>query len=262
MTAITGDSLLAVAGILGVQTFPAALAVAPKYDHIDAWRIAHDETMSELSAGGILDQYGDVADELAAALRILARPDRQLAVRIYAPDGVRRVCLARRGLDHALAVRTGDDFDVRLVWGGDDHAALARPILAALGAAEAADVPVFGAESAELRERLDEARGTAEFSDLAFHFGAAERDAVAFGMAMASCHTRAEITAYHHDNAVAVRAPAAVAVYDTARGRVVAGPTRTADHRTWSTFAPGTDHRLTQGISALIGALPGERWMP
>ncbi|MEU7628744.1 ESX secretion-associated protein EspG [Nocardia sp. NPDC049220] len=262
MTTVTNDGLLTVAELLGVQTFPVALAVVQPHDHIDAWRTARREARAMLIGSGVIDDYGDVDAELAGALHVLARPDRQLVARVHRPDGTRRVCLARRGLEHAVAVRSGNEFDIRQVWGDEDHAVLARPLLAALGPGAAAGITAFGGLAGRLRERMDAAHSSGDFIDIAFHFGCAEREAVEFGMAMAGCHTHAEIAAYHHRDGSAIRIAAAVAVYDTARGRIVAAPTQTGDGQFWTTFAPGTDHRVTQSISALIGLLPGERWMP
>ncbi|MGO4615831.1 ESX secretion-associated protein EspG [Nocardia sp. 2YAB30] len=262
MTTVTNDGLLTVSELLGVQTFPAVLAVVQRHDRIETWRAAREEARSTLASTGVIDDYGDVDAELAAALHVFARPDRQLVARVHRSDGVRRVCLARRGREHAVAFRAADEFDIRSVWGDEDHAVLARPFLSALGPSTPAGIAAFGGLAGQLRERMDAARTSGDFTDIAFHFGRAEREAVAFGMAMAGCHTHTEIAAYHHRDGVATRTAAAVAVYDTARGRIVAAPTRTADYQTWFTFAPGTDHRVTQSISALIGLLPGERWMP
>ncbi|MFI9508652.1 ESX secretion-associated protein EspG [Nocardia sp. NPDC052566] len=261
MTVLTLDGLLAVADVLGVQTFPVVLTVVPKHDHIDTRDRARRAALDQLAADRVIDQYGDVDEELAVAVRTLARPDRELVARIYAPDGLRRVCLARRGLAHVVAERTGDDFDVRTVWGEEDPAVLVRPLLAALGFREPIELAPFTVPSDTMCARLDAARTSSEFADLAYHFGLAERDSVEFGMAMANCHTHAEIAAYRHDDGVTRRSAAGVAVYDTDRGRLVAGPGRTVEGQRWSTFAPGTDHRLAQAISALIASLPGERWM-
>ncbi|MFQ6395294.1 ESX secretion-associated protein EspG [Nocardia sp. KC 131] len=258
---MTSNGLLTVAELLGVQTFPVVLAVVQPHDRIDTWRTVRQEARAGLVGAGVIDDFGDVDTGLAAALHVLARPDRQLVARIHRPDGVRRVCLARRGLEHAVAFRVGDEFDIRSIWGDENPAALARPFLSALGPGTPAGIAAFGGIADQLRERMDTARGSGDFIDLAFHFGLAEREAVEFGMAMAGCQSHAEIAAYHHRDGVAARTAAAVAVYDTTHGRIVAGPTRTTDGRTWSTFASGTDHRVTQSISALIGFLPGERWM-
>jgi hypothetical protein len=148
------------------------------------------------------------------------------------------------------------------MWADEDPELLARPILGALGARPAAELAGFSAPSRQLRTRLDEAEFSSDYTQVAYDLGIEERDAIHFGMAMARRVGHAEIVAVHHDNGITTQSAAAVAVYDTELGRIVAGPSLAADHETWSTFAPGSDHRVTQAIAALIGSMPGGRWMP
>jgi hypothetical protein len=259
MTTVTNDGLLAVSDLLGVQTLPLVLGVGPQQDSVEAWNAARHDAMAGLRSAGLVDNYDDVAPELADALRILAQPERELAARIYTESGVRQVCLARRGTQHALASRTGDAFEVRMTWADDDAVALARPVL---DACPPAAIPSVSAPVDELRERLDAAAGSSDYTQILYGLGVETRDAIEFGLAMSSCHAHAEIVAYDYDDGMTTRTSGAVAVYDTSRGRIAASPGAAPDLRVWSTFTPGTDHRIAQAISALIGSLPGGRWMP
>ncbi|MGY4102262.1 ESX secretion-associated protein EspG [Nocardia sp. R16R-3T] len=267
MTTMTNDGLLAVAQRLGVQTLPIVLSVGPQQDSYDAWVEAQQRAVTELVGTGVLDAEGEVESELADAMFTLAQPDRELVARIYATApgataAVTRICLARRGEQHALAVRTGDTFDVRTVWADGSGDALVRPLLAALGSGKPAEVVNFSALSTELGERLAAAQTSEDYADAVYALGVAGRDATAYGLAFASCHAFAEIVAYAHLDGTTTRPPGAVAVYDTGRGRIVAAPGIAADQQVWSTVTPGTDHRIAQAISALIESLPGGRWLP
>lgn len=262
MTTMTNDGLLAVSDLLGVQTLPLVLGVGPRQDSVDAWRIARDRAIADLRAAGLVDTYDDVAADLTDALFILANPERELAVRIYTESGIRQVCVARAGARHAVATRAGDTFDVGTVWCDGGGRALAQPVLEALGRAPAADIPSISAPVEELREMLDEATRSSDFSDIFYARGADEREAIEFGLAMSSCHAYAEIVAYAYDDGVTTRTSGAVAIYDTSRGRIAASPGTAPDLRVWSTFTPGTDHRIAEAISALVETLPGGRWMP
>ncbi|MEV6135814.1 ESX secretion-associated protein EspG [Nocardia sp. NPDC051990] len=262
MTTVTNDGLLAVSDLLGVQTLPLVLGVGPQQDSVEAWNAAREDALADLRGAGLVDKYDDVAPELADALRILAKPERELAARVYTESGVRQVCLARRGSEHALASRTGDAFEVRTTWADDDATALARPVLDALGLCPPAAIPSVSAPVDELRERLDAATGSSDYTQILYGLGVDTRDAIEFGLAMSSCHAHAEIVAYAYDDGTTTRTSGAVAVYDTSRGRIVASPGAAPDLRVWSTFTPGTDHRIAQAISALIESLPGGRWMP
>ncbi|MET8650207.1 MULTISPECIES: ESX secretion-associated protein EspG [Nocardia] len=259
---MTNDALLAVSNVLGVQTLPSVLAVGPRQDSVAEWEAAQHHALGELRGAGLLDRYDEVDSELATALLVLAQPERELVARVHAEDGMRRVCLARRGAQHALATRIGDVFDIHTTWGDEDAHALARPVLAALGPCPPAEVVSFSALSDELRERFDGATDAGDYTQAVYSVGVAERDAIEYGLALASCRAHAEIVAYSSVDGSSTRSSGAVAVYDTSRGRIVASPGAAADLRVWSTFTPGTDHRVAQAIAALIESLPGGRWMP
>ncbi|MGW0054437.1 ESX secretion-associated protein EspG [Nocardia nova] len=262
MATLTNDAVLAVAELLGVQTLPLVLEVGPRQDSIDAFTAARAEALRGLRGAGLVDRYDDVESELGAALSILARPESELAARIVTVAGVHRVSVVRRGAGHAVAVRTGDRIDVRTIWADDDGAALARPVLEVLGPAGPADIASFSAATDELAQRLDHATAATEFAEALYGLDVAERAAIEFGMALSQCHAHAEIVAYLHADGITTRSSGAAAVYDTARGRIAASPGIASDQRMWTTFTPGSDHRVAQAITALIGTLPGGRWMP
>ncbi|MGW5142101.1 ESX secretion-associated protein EspG [Nocardia beijingensis] len=262
MTSLTNDALLVVAERLGVQTLPLVLSVAPRQDSIEEYRAARERALSGLIGAGLLDAEGEVESDLAAALFVLAQPDRELVARVYTEDGARRFCLARRGERHALAVRSGDSFDVTSIWADGSDASLARPLLAALGACEPAQIAGFSALASELADRMDAAEGSGDYADAMYALGVGERDAAVLGLAFGSCRAYAEIVAYAHQDGLTRRAPGAVAVYDTGRGRIVAAPMVAPDQRIWSTVTTGTDHRVTQAVATLLEGLPGGRWLP
>ncbi|MFG1794386.1 ESX secretion-associated protein EspG [Nocardia sp. NPDC049149] len=258
---MTNDGLLAIADHVGVQTLPLVLAVGPQQDSFDEWTAAQQAAKSSLLSSGLIDAYGEVEPDLGMALHTLAQPDCELVARIFAGDKPIRVCLARRGGQHALAIRTGDDFDIRTIWCDGSGATLAKPVLEVLGPAVPADVVNFSAPSDALSERLAAATTSADFADAMYALGVADRDVAGYGLAFASCHTYAEIVVCVHVDGVTTRPPGAVAIYDTGRGRIVAAPGIAQDQQRWSTVTPGTDHRIAQAISGLVETLPGGRWL-
>ncbi|MGF6889168.1 hypothetical protein ABIA39_008546 [Nocardia sp. GAS34] len=263
MTTLTTDDLLVLADRLGVQTLPLVLSVGPRQDSFDDWAVAQRRAMLSLVGVGVVDADGEVDPELAAALHTLAQPERELVARVFTGEpGSTRICLARRGEQHALAVRAGDTFDIRPVWSGDSGAAVLRPMLDALGPCPPAEVTAFSVVSADLAERLDRAETSTDYTDAVYALGVAERDATVYGLAFASCRAYAEIVVYAHLDGVTTRPPGAVVIYDTGHGRIVAAPGAAPDQQIWSTVTPGTDHRIAQAIAALIESLPGGRWLP
>ncbi|WP_280395737.1 ESX secretion-associated protein EspG, partial [Nocardia brasiliensis] len=152
MTVLTNDALLAVADRAGVQTLPLALAVGPQQDSFEEWQRAQESAVATLIDDGLIDAHGEVDPELADVLFTLAHPEQELAARIYTGNGSRRVCVVRRAHMHAVAVRSGDDFDVRPVWTDGSAADLVRPVLAAMDACPPAEIPNFSVPAAELAE--------------------------------------------------------------------------------------------------------------
>ncbi|MGF6882696.1 hypothetical protein ABIA39_001638 [Nocardia sp. GAS34] len=260
MTTMSSDVLMVAADLLEIPTLPVVLALEPHHETIAEARAAYEAGLDTLRGHGLVDEYGGVTSDVASALYTLAQPERQLVARSFGPAGIRRMCLARRGGNHALAVREEDSVDIREIWCDDDPSTLARIVGRFVGRLPAADIPVLCAPAADIAERLDTALDSADLTDVAYHFGATGQEAVHFGSAMSTCHSHTEIVCYGEDAAAVV---GAVAVYDTDRGRIVAAPdSPPGDPRTWTTLTSGSDHRLAQAISNMIEALPGGRWMP
>ncbi|MDO3647284.1 ESX secretion-associated protein EspG [Nocardia mangyaensis] len=262
MTTLTNDSLLAVADRLGVQTLPLVLAVGPQQDTFEAWQAARDAAVAELAATGIFDTYGDVEPGLADAMHILAQPDAELVARSYGDDDRRRICLARRGAGHAGAVRTGSTFDITTSTIDGSDRELTRLLLAALPPCAPAEIAGVSVAADELASRLDAAETTSQYVDAMYALGIDAHQATVLGAAFGTCRGYTEIVAVVHHNGLTTRAPGAVAVYDTARGRIVVAPSTAPDGQLWSTMTPGTDHRLTQAVGALLEGLPGGGWRP
>ncbi|GGK57497.1 ESX secretion-associated protein EspG [Nocardia camponoti] len=260
MIALTNDTVLAVADQLRVQTLPLVLGIGPRQDTIEAWQAARADAIADLRQRGLIDDYGDVATDLADALHILSQPAAELSARYYSGIEKRRISLVRRGIQHANAIRTGDDVRVATISIDGAVADLARVLLTELPTCGPADVASVSVQADELAGRLTEANTTADYSDAMYALGVAAHDATAIGAAMGSCHAYTEIVATTHRDGRSTQAPGAVAVYDTARGRVVIAPMTAPDGRLWSTISPGTDHRVTQAIGALLEGLPGGRW--
>ncbi|MFE2995122.1 ESX secretion-associated protein EspG [Nocardia sp. NPDC059246] len=261
MTTLTNDGVIALAGHLGVQTLPLVLSIGPQQDCYQEWEQAQELARADLRARRIVDAHGDVDTDTATALFVLAQPDRELAMRVHTADGPIRVCVTRRAEDHAVAIRRGDTLDIHPLWSDGSGASLARPLLDALGSCPPADLAAFSAESADLAERLDTATTSADYASTVYNLGVPDTDATTYGLALSATHAYAEIVAYAYADGLTDRSPGAVAVYDTARGRIVAAPGVAPDQQLWSTLTPGSDHRIAQSISTLIDSLPGGRWL-
>ena len=71
----------------------------------------------------------------------------------------------------------------------------------------------------------------------------------------------AEIVYYalDDDEDLIARSPAAVGVFYTKRGRIVAGPSVSPAGQLWTTLKAGSDHAISQAIGQLV-ELSGGRW--
>jgi hypothetical protein len=257
---LTDDELQVLAERAGVGDFPTVLAVRPRHRTTDALDAVFDRATQALATRGLIVD-GSVTTDLASLVRALHRPDRELAMRIVTPDGIARVSMVRRGSLAMLARRVGDEFVLRAVAHGAELRAVTQALLAELPRVEPARIEPVGAPLEAMTECLDEADDGPRLADRIRALGAEPRAAMLLGAALASRQAFAEIV-YHplaRDEGRISRCPAAVAVFYTKRGRIVAAPSASPSGELWITLKPGSDHMISQAIGQLIG-LSSERW--
>ena len=125
-----------------------------------------------------------------------------------------------------LARRVGDDIGVKPLGSGDDVRTAASALLAELPRAKAADVAPVGAPLQEMSERLSGTHDPVALADRIRALGADPQAALMLGVALGSRQAYAEIVYYAlaDDEGKISRGPAAVAVFYTKRGRIIAAP--------------------------------------
>jgi hypothetical protein len=260
---LTDDELQVVAARMGVDDFPTVLGVRPRHGHVDALQAAFDAAARALAGRGLLCE-GILAPDLAALLAALGRPDRQLAMRVVTPggiDGIARISMVRRGALGVLARRVGNEFVLR----GDEHraglVAATQVLIAELPRMDSARIEPVGAPLVAMTECLDETGDPTALADGIRALGAEPRAALLLGSALGSRLAFAEITysALAGDEDRISRCPAAVAVFYTRRGRIVAAPSISPAGERWVTLKSGSDHAIAQAIGQLI-ELSTERW--
>jgi EspG family len=257
---LTDDELQVVAERASVGDFPTVLAVRPRHGNIDTLDAAFDRATQALVARGLIVD-GSVAPDLVSLVRALHRPDRELAMRVVTPDGIARVSMARRGSLSVLARRIGNEFVLHTVAHGAELRAAAQALLTELPRVEPARIEPVGAPLEAMTECLNEADDAPRLADRIRALGVEPRAAMLLGSALASRVAFAEIV-YRPlacDEDRISRYPAAVAVFYTKRGRIVAAPSASPTGELWITFKAGSDHMISQAIGQLIGLSP-ERW--
>jgi hypothetical protein len=250
--ALSIDELQAVALRVGVRDLPTVLDVRLCYATIDVRDAALDRAARGLVSRNLIND-GTVNPVLVSMLQTLQRPDREVAMRFATPDGTARISAVRRGSLCLLARRVGDGVALQIIGHGLDVHAVASALLAELPKTRAADVQPVGAPLQEMSERLCGTHDPAVLADQIRAVGAEPHAAMLLGAALGSREAFGEIVYYAlaEDEGRISRAPGAVAVIYTKRGRIIAAPSLSPAGQLWTTLKPGTDHAFRQAIGQL-----------
>jgi hypothetical protein len=257
---LTDDELQVVASRTDVGDFPTVLAVRPRHGNTHALHAALDRATGALMARGLITD-GLVAPDLASLVRALHRPDRELAMRVVTPDGITRVSAVRHGSLGVLARRVGNEFVLRTIGNDAGLREATHALLAELPRMQPAPIDLVGAPLDDMTECLDGGGLGPQLADRIHALGTERRSAMLLGSALSSRLAFAEIVYYPlaSDEGRISRSPAAVAVFYTKRGRIVAAPSASPTGQLWTTLKTGSDHTIAQAIGQLI-ELSTERW--
>ncbi|MDL9936715.1 ESX secretion-associated protein EspG [Gordonia sp. ABSL1-1] len=244
---------------LDVQTWPVVLDV-------EGIVVPPDTSTADSAAAAdvLIARSGMIADDEPSSwtrtvVDVLSRPDRELELRTYNDAGVVRQCVARRGGVHVLASRVADTIDIRIV-DVADTGALAAVVCSRFVDQKPCPVRGFSYPSAALIDRLGRCAAGVETTDALYAMGASAADATLISAALRGCRARTEIVAVAHDDGSLTQSSGAVAIFDTDRGRLIAGPGKALDGQVWTTLSPGSGHRIGQAVALLVETLPDGRW--
>jgi len=257
---LTDDELQVVALRAGVGDFPTVLAIGPRHGRTDEQDAAFDRATRALMARRLVTD-GLVAPDLTSLVRALHRPDRELAVRVVAPVGITRISVIRQGSIGVLAHRVNNELVLRTVGNGGGLREATHALLAELPRMQPASVDPVGAPLETMTDCIDGDRDGSRLADRIRAMGTEPRAAMLLASALSSRLAFAEIVynSLASDEGRISRSPAAVAVFYTKRGRIVAAPSDSPSGELWTTLKTGSDHTITQAIGQLIELSP-ERW--
>lgn len=257
---LTDDELQVVGERVGVQGFPTVLNVRPRYERVDALEAALDGATRSLVARGLIVD-GEIDPDLVPMLRALRRPDRELAMRLVTPDGIARVCVIRCGALGVTARRVGDKISLQMADGAAGLTWATQALIGALPGAQAAQISPVGAPTETVTRNLIGTHDARMLADRVRALGAEPRTAMILGATLSSRMAFAEIVHYAlcHDQDRITRRPAAVGVFYTKKGRIVAAPSASPSGQLWTTLKPGSDHSIGQAISQLV-ELSTDQW--
>lgn len=256
----SADELAAMTLRTGGPGSRAVLGLRPQHPTVQLRDAARNRAVDALTARGVITD--DVVEpEVVTVFGALQRPDRELVMRLVTPAGIGRFGIVRRGALCVLGRRVSERIDVRVLGTNLTLSEATATLLGELPSAGPAAIDPVGAPLPELTEALSRSHDPLVLADRIRALGAAQRAAALLGTTLGARQAFAEIvySALVHGDDLIARAPAAVAVLYTARGRVVAVPSTSPSGQLWSTLKPGSDQVFGQAISQLV-ELSGNRW--
>lgn len=236
--------------LVGIEHLPVALGRGPQSPDVESWTASITAARSELARRGLLEPSGRVADELEELLDTLGKPAHEIAARRICDAGMGRLCLVtgRRG-GKVYAGRSPGGADSAITLGRtESHAASLRTFLGEHAPASLAPV---NARLRELQEGLASAEGFAGCAHALENCGIGSTSAGVIAEVLTTATAFTEVVAIVHTVGTASDTPAAMVVYDSPTGRVVATPHAAPDGELWVAFAPGTWDRIARGLTAL-----------
>jgi hypothetical protein len=236
------------------------LGLRPRHATVQARDDARNRAVHTLTRRGVIAD-GVVEPEVATVFGALQRPDRELMMRWVTPDGIGRFSVVRRGSLCVGARRLGEQLDVRVLGSNVTLSDSTATLLGELPKSGPAAIEPIGAPLSEMSEALSVSHDPLVLADRIRALGTSQRAAALLGATLGARRAFAEIVynALVDGDDLTVRAPAAVAVLYTTRGRVMAVPSTSPSGQLWSTLKPGTDQVFGQAISQLA-ELSGHRW--
>ena len=255
----TTEGLWLLQALCGIETLPAVLLTRPYIADVGPPR-AHPGIATLVQAGAVLaGEDPEVHPQIRAWLETLGAPDVVLGAMIERrpPTGDcqhLRVAIARRGAMTVAAARHADEVTVENLGAVPSVRALLARLLPLCGPdTTPADFDAVMVPTADLLDGLTQAvRGEHTPKVALGRLGlSAEQQRI---VTAAADHPLMEMSlaVIRHDTTGEQVGLAAVAVTDTAEGRVVTGPVRSESGQWWTMIAPGT---LAAGAAAVTNLL-------
>lgn len=261
------DEMLLLQKLLRVSTLPDVLEIRPPSDYFtnDGAAAAQSEAAESLNEKGVV--AGDEVVEAAVTswIRVLQRPDIELAARIWRDGAQLGISICRRGAQHVVAMRYEDLLTIQSLDDTTEVTSVAQvvaPILSALGEARVAEFESVNLVTSQAVEIDKKVSAGGEYLRELVLAGVSDTSARFLADALADRPSvwRSEIVAIEYVPGKQVLSRSAVGVFDTPMGRIVAAPSLALDGTLWSTLAPGTNGRIVKSVELVVESLPARSW--
>ena len=257
---VDADSLLYLQRHLELDSFPLVLGLYPRtFGDIQLDKAADADAVSFLRGVGLINEAGEVDEDLQSWLQVLHFPDAEIAVRVVREaDGsdVMRTCIARRDKKVIAVLRWGEHITIQPIQRTADE--IAAALWQVLGPAETVSFAGFG--STLQRFAAVQQRVGAGTLDLQSGFRSVGADPISAGVvaqALAGPYSTSEIVATVTVAGKVCTTPA-LAVLDTVAGRLLSAPRRDGREVEVS-IRPGGERDFFESVSALL-ELTDESW--
>lgn len=253
------DEVLTLNSRLGIDTTPEVLALWPTQPTIEELERAHDACARALTERELIVD-GEIDDDLAHALTVMRRPERDLSIRVITGPEMLRAGVVRHGHTHVVATRRGDTVKVR-AFEADSPDRVAAEVCRLLPRAVELRCEAVRAPMIDVAEKLAEIKDATALTDELYGLGAESRSAQMLAGVLADYAAAVEIRAAsldpHSDRSRTV--DGAVAVFYSERGSVLSAPSISPDGQLWCSIKGGSGHRIEQAVAQLMSLLP-EGW--
>lgn len=256
--------------LLGISEYPKALQVELPVSSLaditeEAITRAEAEARVSLSEQSVIAGNDVIDPTINSWLRVLRRPDIELSTRLWRQHAYLLVSVLRRGPEHLLVMRYGDNITLQPLNDGTPITAVSQliaPVLDILGHGDTASFEPINLLVAQAKEINDRVAAGAEMYDELIVAGASPESAqfLATHLADPDKMWRAEISALEYRPGREVLSTVGVGVFDTSAGRIVAAPLQALDERMWTTLTPGSHARIIKAVELIIETLPTKNW--
>ncbi|GAA2054963.1 ESX secretion-associated protein EspG [Williamsia deligens] len=244
--------ILTLCDALALQTMPTVLRIEETPDD-GLTAQSRDDARAALEARDVIDDAGNVDLHVRSILIAAAVADWIVEMRRVDVTQILRVCIVASADRRFLLSRNGDAFAVREVVAGDDARLVRSEIVALIGEAPGADVPELRVPSDVLDTTLRSCADETDYAAAFFALGQPEPAARRLAATLVDCVGQTEIVARADDAAQR----SVIAVFDTARGRVLSVATPSVSGERWTSIGAGDGARVASALRQLAHTLPG-----
>ena len=255
---LTVAELAVLGSVGGIDSWPVVLDLWRDPSHAGTAAVGDPASSDSLHRRGLME-CGELSMFSTIVLGTMARAEREIEMRSITGAGIRRGYLARRGYDHILALRDGEDVELSVI-NVSALADLGAAVARFCGQHPAMEFTEFATPLADFTAATENCSDDEDLASAMLALGACPADARRLGSAISQTTTRTEIVAVARKDGAMVQTSGAIGVLDSDRGRILLVPSKSPDGSRWVTVTPGQADRIGRAVPRLIETFPRHPW--